>query len=233
MLKYNPPTAYNDNASTQQPKKNALPILNTSTPSPPMEDIINSILPPRIIPTPDGRKLRQTVSAVPATRLDVIALQENLDRKLAHHQVKEMGVCPIRSAIYAEVFDELIRQITINCPERGLSLLKIRDDTRRTLEAHKVLYDASVHFAEKKAQGAEVDRPQLLEQISVLKSECAELEQKVLSMHMKCSAIEQREADRRQADEKRRADEMAFLQTTNKQLSDHLKVCLESTSKAK
>ena len=38
--------------------------------------------------------------------------------------------------------DELIRQVTIESPERGLLLLRVRDEIRMTLDAYKTLYDS-------------------------------------------------------------------------------------------
>jgi hypothetical protein len=39
-----------------------------------------------------------------------------------------IGICPVREELYSQCFDELIRQITINCAERGLLLLRVRDE---------------------------------------------------------------------------------------------------------
>lgn len=50
------------------------------------EDILNSILPPREW-TEDGQLWVQYVSSTPATRLDVITLQERLDQQLQLRQV--------------------------------------------------------------------------------------------------------------------------------------------------
>jgi dynein light intermediate chain len=44
----------------------------------------------------------------------------------------------VRRELYSQVFDELIRQVTINCSERGLLLLRIRDEIRMTLAAYQV-----------------------------------------------------------------------------------------------
>ena len=71
------------------------------------------------------------MSSHPATRVDVINLQEELDKRLQQRQARETGICPIREELYAQCFDELIRQVTINCAERGLLLLRVRDTTRR------------------------------------------------------------------------------------------------------
>lgn len=45
----------------------------------------------------------QKVSSTPATRLDVVNLQEELDRKLQQRQARETGICPIRRELYNQV----------------------------------------------------------------------------------------------------------------------------------
>ena len=47
-------------------------------------------------------------------------------------------MCQVRRELYAQCFDELIRQSTINCTERGLLLLRVRDELRMTLHAYQV-----------------------------------------------------------------------------------------------
>jgi dynein light intermediate chain len=51
--------------------------------------------------------------------------------------------------------DELIRQVAISCAERGLLLLRIRDEIRMTLAAYQTLYESSVAFGMRKALQAE------------------------------------------------------------------------------
>ncbi|CAN0004589.1 unnamed protein product, partial [Choristocarpus tenellus] len=118
------------------------------------EDILNSILPPREW-TDEGQLWVQYVSSTPATRLDVINLQENLDHKLQQRQARETGICPIREELYAQCFDELIRQVTINCAERGLLLLRVRDEIHMTIAAYQTLYESSIAFGMRKALIAE------------------------------------------------------------------------------
>ena len=59
----------------------------------------------------DGQLWVQYVSSTPATRLDVITLQEELDRKLQQRLARETGICPVREELYSQTFDELIRQV--------------------------------------------------------------------------------------------------------------------------
>lgn len=47
--------------------------------------------------------------------------------------------------------DEIIRQVTINCAERGLLLLRVRDELRMTVAAYQALYESSIAFGMRKA----------------------------------------------------------------------------------
>lgn len=42
-------------------------------------------------------------------------------------------------------------QVTINCAERGLLLLRVRDEMRMTIAAYQTLYESSVAFGMRKA----------------------------------------------------------------------------------
>ncbi len=59
-------------------------------------------------------------------------------------------------------------------------------------------------------------------QIKELEEEKKQLEQQVLELKSKCETIEKRESERRALEEKKHAEEIAFLKKTNVQL----KVCV-------
>ena len=75
------------------------------------------------------------------------------------------GICDVRYEIYDEAFNELIRQVAINCPERGtpifvkskkgLLLMKVRDELKIGCAAYKALYESSVVFGVRKQVQAE------------------------------------------------------------------------------
>jgi len=54
--------------------------------------------------TESGQLWVQQVSSTPATRLDVITLQEELDRRLQQRQARETGICPVRRELYSQCF---------------------------------------------------------------------------------------------------------------------------------
>jgi dynein light intermediate chain, axonemal len=195
------------------------------------EDILNSILPPREW-TEGGQLWVQYVSSTPATRLDVINLQELLDQRLQQRQARETGICPIREELYAQTFDELIRQVTVNCAERGLLLLRVRDEIRMTIAAYQTLYESSIAFGMRKALMAEQRKAELESQIKSLEVETKDQERQVQELRKKCDAIEKREADRRAADEAKHKEEVEFLKATNEKLKSSLEQLL-STPKGK
>merc|ERR1711971_352305 len=185
------------------------------------EDILNSILPPREW-TEEGQLWVQYVSSTPATRLDVINLQESLDQRLLQRQARETGICPVREELYAQCFDELIRQVTINCAERGLLLLRVRDEIRMTIAAYQTLYQSSVAFGMRKALWAEQGKADMEKKISDLEQEKRELERQVNELKGKCEQIEKRAQEQRTVEEKKHAEEMQFLKRTNQQLKTQL-----------
>ena len=63
----------------------------------------------------------------------MINLQESLDNELHKKGAREHGVCQVREELFKQIFDEMIRQITINCAERGFLLVRVRDEYRMLL----------------------------------------------------------------------------------------------------
>lgn len=79
-----------------------------------------------------------------------------LDDRLQLRQARESGICPVREELYAQTFDELIRQVAIERPERGLLLLRVRDENRMTVAAYQTLYESSILFGIRKSLQAEI-----------------------------------------------------------------------------
>merc|ERR1711966_534028 len=153
----------------------------------------------------EGQLWVQYVSSTPATRLDVINLQEQLDQRLLQRQARETGICPVREELYAQCFDELIRQVTINCAVRGLLLLRVRDEMRMTIAAYQTLYESSVAFGMRKALQTEQGKADMEAKIQLLESEQKELERQLAEWKAKSEAIEKRESERHALNEKKHA----------------------------
>jgi len=195
--------------------------INGEGSSPETDEILNSILPPKEW-TDGGQLWVQQVSSTPATRLDVVALQEELDRRLQQRQARETGICPVRRELYSQCLDELIRQVTISCAERGLLLMRIRDELRMTIAAYQTLYESSVAFGMRKALQAEQGKVDMERQIKDLEGDKSELERQVNELKAKCEQVEKRAIEQRQVEEKKHSEEIQFLKKTNQQLKTQL-----------
>lgn len=187
-----------------------------------LEDMVNSMLPPREWVEDSGTWV-QYVSKEPASRLDVIALQEQLDKKLNERKARETGICPVREELYKQCMDELIRHVTLDGPERGLLLMRTRDEIHMTIDAYKTLFSSSVTFGIKKQLRAEQGLPELEQQAKELEEEKARLELEAYELRSKLEIIEKRDAERKAADDKRRKEELDFLKYQGQHLDSFLK----------
>lgn len=229
LVKYETPVLLTESvhAKAQRAKKKAA----TATASgsavaaaaaiPQPEDVLYSIVPPRQFED-KGQKWVQYPSSVPATRLDIINLQERLDELLQERQARETGICPIREELYGQAFDEIIRQVTVNCAERGLLLLRVRDEARMTLDAYRSLYESSTAFGIRKALQAEQGRTEMEAHIRALEREKEDLQRQVQELEAECDQMESAEALRREEEDKKHAEEVAFFRRTYQTLTSNL-----------
>lgn len=215
LVKYEAPLYVGDSSSKKPPP-------DSKGAASQIDEILNSILPPREWQEESGTWMQYTAKT-PATRLDVINLQEQMDTKLMDRQARETGICPVREDLYSQCFDELIRQVAINCPERGLLLLRVRDEIRMTIDAYKTLYESSVTFGVRKQLQAEQGMGEMEDKIKDLEQTKRDLENQVLELRNKVEVIEKRESERRALEEKKRQEEVEFLKYQGQHLDSFLK----------
>lgn len=130
--------------------------------------MLNAIIPPREWTDENNKLYIQYVSHQNASREDVAKLKETLEERLKERQARESGICPIREELFSQCFDEIIRQVTIDCPERGLLLMRTRDELKMTIAAYQTLYQSSVSFGIRKQVESEEGKPELEAQIAEL-----------------------------------------------------------------
>jgi dynein light intermediate chain len=189
---------------------------------PKLEDVLNAMLPPREWLEESGCWM-QYVSKESASRLDVVILQEKLDKVLAERKARETGICPVREELYRQCYEELIRQVTLDGPERGLLLLRAKDEMRMTIDAYRTLYDASVAFGLQKQLKAEEGIPELMKSVEDSEEEKAALELELANLRTTLEIQEKRDAERRTAEEKRMKEELDFLKYQGQHLDSFLK----------
>jgi len=147
-----------------------------------------------------------------------------LNREKADFLNRESGIDPIREELHSQSYDEIIRQVTIDCPERGLLLMRVRDELKMTIAAYQTLYKSSVNFGLRKQIQAEQGKAELENRITDLEKHRENLMEKLSELRNKKEAIEKRNAEKRAIDENKRAQEIDFL----KYQEQHLRSFLES-----
>lgn len=55
--------------------------------------------------------------------------------------------------------------MTINCAERGLLLLRVRDEIQMTIAAYQTLYESSVAFGMRKALQSEQGKDEMVKRV--------------------------------------------------------------------
>ncbi len=127
--------------------------------------------------------------------------------------------------------DELIRQITINCAERGLLLLRVRDEARMAIAAYETLYESSIAYGIRKALMAEQRRTDLNSKMKKLTGTNQELRQQIENLKRTIQVTQQRSIEKRESDETSHKDEVERIQKTNEQLKSTLETMLSAPKK--
>ncbi|KAM9799827.1 axonemal dynein light intermediate polypeptide 1-like [Syngnathus typhle] len=192
------------------------------------ENLLNLMFPPRRWEEAN-KEWVQKVCSEPSTRVDVVNLEEELDKKLLQTRAMETGICPLRRQLYTECFDELIRQVVLICAERGLLLLRVRDEIKMTIAAYQTFYESSMVFGVRKALHDEQDKVALKDRISDLENLKEELIEKLDYQKKKCVEVKKMAAEKQEVQEKKCTEEIQSLRKNNQQM----KVQLEGLLTAK
>ena len=187
-----------------------------------VKDALNKILPPKKTFENDQLWV-QYVSCTPVTKVEVLNLQEGLDRRLQTNQARETGICPIREQLYNECFDELIRQVTINCLERGILLMRIKKEVEMTVNSYQSLYESAIAYGIRTALISEETKSKMDEQTKRVEDECDYLTEKIKKLEKEIETItEQDERKRKEENEKHDKLVKEFRDKNNK-LKDDIK----------
>merc|ERR1712129_550332 len=157
------------------------------------------------------------------SRSNVILLQKLWDEQLQMGQARETGICAIREELNEEAFNELIREITINLPERGLLSLRIRDEAKMTIETYQILYQSSLSFGMRKCMQSQNDILQLSQQIDALKEKKLGLIAKLKESQIEKQNHEKIFNEQNQILQKKQNQEKEFLKHQMQALQGYMK----------
>jgi len=93
--------------------------------------------------------------------------------------------------VISEVFDELIRQVTLEQPERGYLLVRVREEIRLTINAHLEMHRSTLAFGQEKLNIAESSARDMVGVIAELTERKKKLQNRVLELEQKVLAVEE------------------------------------------
>ncbi|KAG8343981.1 putative Axonemal dynein light chain [Trypanosoma vivax] len=209
--------------SVAQPGHAVLPGLMTRLND--VESLLYTLLPPtRTVCEETGETVMQCVSAEPPSRVEVAKLHERLLQQLQKRRARVRGICPIRREIYAELFDELIREVTLDEPSRGVLLLRVRDELYQSLAAHQQLAERAMLFTSKQRG----DKNTELDKLRVRLKELEE-ERETWLVRRRAAAVREEQLTQMYNEEyatrtKQYQDEAMYFRRANRQVSQRIKV---------
>lgn len=126
--------------------------------------------------------------------------------------------------------EEMIREVACECPERGLLLLRVRDELRLSIEAYQTLYHNSIAYGRKKAVQAEAGIADLEAEIQRLELQREQLQrEKNARTHRELLLAEQLDEERRKRLSQQEQTRQ-FLETQCQELEVFYRELMQDTS---
>ena len=219
LLQYQSKIELGEDTTYTPYKKRPIPEIENN---PSIPDSLNSIFLPKEWEE-NGKKFIQYVSQEPGTREKARDLFKALDYKIKEREAREKGICPVREELYSQCFDEIIRQVTIECPERGLLLVKVRDEIKMTIASYQTLYESAILFGIRKQIQTQAGKEDLKNRLLNLEERKKDLIKKKEQLDNKLKAFDKTIAERNQIETAKREEQSAFLRQQNENLDKFLK----------
>ncbi|XP_014252861.1 axonemal dynein light intermediate polypeptide 1-like [Cimex lectularius] len=168
--------------------------------------VLDLISPPRMWTDKDGTTWMQQVSPQPTHRCQIQLLREKVDNLLVETGARDFGICPRRIIIFQQAFDEIIRQVTISCAERGLILLRVRDELKMTFTSYKLMFDDLLVYCDKKITPLEESLIPLEEEKQSLEKDIQKIKDDIDALNMLYDITQRRIAEKRHVENESHKD---------------------------
>ena len=162
-----------------------------------VKDALHLILPPKKIITNEQLWV-QYVSCTPVTKAEVQNLKEGLDKRIKVLEAKETGVCTIREQLYSECFDELIRQVTINCLERGILMMLVKTEYENQIKTYQNLYQSSIAYGIRSYLIVEEEKRKMNNENEQMEEECETLSSDIEALKKEIEELKVKDEEQRQ-----------------------------------
>ncbi|EAY21294.1 Inner dynein arm light chain, axonemal-related protein [Trichomonas vaginalis G3] len=207
LVKYDAPVPVDEPDTLKRSRTNAVAGVDGDQIN---RDVLNSLFPP-IEFEQDEIKYTRSISTAPISKTDVTKLRTELDTLLHKNKTKPKGIDIIRSELYSQCFEEVIRQVTIDSNARGRLLFRIRNHYKTLIQSYKDLNELALNFGANKNIQVTLGMDQLLDYNKKLREKRRELELEANNLQIQLDGLEKRIQENKQIREKEFADEIAFL----------------------
>jgi len=112
--------------------------------------------------------------------------------------------------------------VTINCAERGLLLLKVRDELKMTMDAYRSLYESSIAFGIRKSLSAEHSKLDMQDKLTELEADKQRIKDDLTTAIAKYEMAQRQGTEQRIAEQQRHNEEINVLKRSNQQLKAQL-----------
>ncbi|CAL8086100.1 unnamed protein product [Calicophoron daubneyi] len=170
-----------------------------------------------------GTKWVKHVSAKQATPVEMKHLEQEVDRILKNRCGRKVPLCVIRQDVLEDLVQELLRQITIDCPEQGVLFKRILDHFNAEFNAYETLLRFSESFVGRKRITWKHWKDERTKKISELEEAKRILEYQTAELKHKVDQIEKRNQEMKSKRDAARMEEVKYY----KKRGEHLKAQMD------
>lgn len=225
LLKYDPPVVVELLTTTKKLKTTQAPV--QINPQQGLVDFLDSIFPPKRF-NDGGLDYIQHASVTPASRSDVINLEEQLDALLKQRKARATGICAIRTELFEDCFNEIIREVAIDSNERASLLISIRDEIKESINGYEKQYESTISHGIRKAIHGEQNKNALKAENDALEAEIRSFEERIEDLKRRMSEAEANDAADAAAKGQEHVEKMAMLRAENAAIRQKLEALLVS-----
>ncbi|KAA3677737.1 dynein light intermediate chain, axonemal [Paragonimus westermani] len=167
-----------------------------------------------------GTKWVKHVFTKQATPLEMNQLEQEVDRLLKIRCSRKKPLCFIRQDVLEDLIREILRQVTIDCPEQGMLLSRILDHYKMEFAAYETLLRFANAFIGRKRTAWQHWKNERQRKIEELEETKRILEFQSAELKHKMDQLERKNQEARMKRDAARQEEIRF----HKKRAEHLKV---------
>ncbi|VDK21141.1 unnamed protein product, partial [Taenia asiatica] len=167
-----------------------------------------------------------TVQETQASPMELAGLLNDLRMTLHQRAARARPLCHVREDLLRCLARELLRQLIIDCPERGLLFKQVLEEHYKCMESYKVLMQHNDAFMCRKNLQAFHTKSTQLTRIQYLEDEIDVLKHQAKALKEAAERLEKKYQEDRMRAENQRQNEIRYLRQLGEQLKVYILVVI-------